>query len=141
MRPLASAGQPTSIMANPPPPSDRLYSDSHEWHKVDGPIVTLGLTRFAIDQLTDVTFVELKPVGHRLEAGSVVGEVESVKTTSDIYCAVGGEIVEVNGAAVADPSLLNSDPYGAGWLVKVRVSNPEGLKNLKDAAAYAKQYG
>ncbi len=130
-------------MAPPPttPPSDRLYSESHEWHKVEGQTLTLGLTQFAVDQLTDVTFVEMKPVGHKFEAGSVVGEVESVKTTSDIYCAVAGEITHINSAAVEDPSLLNSDPYGAGWLVKVRVTDPAGLKDLKDAATYAKQHG
>lgn len=121
-------------------PTDRLYSESHEWHKVDGETLTLGLTRFAVDQLTDVTYVEMKPVGHKFKAGDIVGEVESVKTTSDIYCAAGGEVIETNKALSDDPSLLNSDPYGAGWLLKVRVTDKGGLSKLMDGAAYGKQY-
>lgn len=122
------------------PPSDRVYSDSHEWHKIDGDVVTLGLTAFAVDQLTDVTFVEMKAKGTKLKAGDAVGEVESVKSTSDVYSAVAGEVVEVNQAAHDDPSLLNSDPYGKGWLVKVRVADKAGLSTCVDAAAYAKKY-
>src|SRR5690606_36593360 len=81
-------------------PSDRLYSESHEWHKAEGDTVTLGLTSLAVEQITDVTYVQMKPKGTKLKAGDAVGEVESVKTTSDVYCAVAGEIIEVNGAAV-----------------------------------------
>jgi glycine cleavage system H protein len=121
-------------------PTDRVYSETHEWHKVQGDTLTLGLTTFAVDQLTDVTFVEMKPVGTKFKAGDPVGEVESVKTTSDVYCAVAGEITQVNSAAVEDPSLLNSDPYGQGWLVKVKVSDASGLKKLMDAAAYDSQH-
>ena len=117
-------------------PADRVYSETHEWHKLEGDTLTLGLTRFAVDALTDVTYVGMKPKGTKFKAGDVVGEVESVKTTSDVYSAAGGEIVEVNAALSDDPSLLNSDPYGKGWLVKVRVSDKGGLANLKDAAAY-----
>ena len=122
------------------PPADRVYSESHEWHKVEGSTVTLGLTQFAVDQLTDVTYVEMKPVGFKFKLGDVIGEVESVKTTSDIYCSCSGEITEVNPAAVADPSLLNTDPYGKGWLIKVKVMDPAGLSKLMDAGAYSKQY-
>lgn len=122
-------------------PTDRVYSESHEWHKLEGDTITLGITRYAVDQLTDVTYVEMKPPGTKVNAGDAVGEVESVKTTSDIYCAVAGEIVEVNTKLSDDPSLVNSDPYGEGWLVKVRVSDPGPLSGLMDAAAYAKQYG
>lgn len=127
-------------MASTPPPSDRVYSESHEWHKVEGDTVTLGLTQFAVDQLTDVTFVDMKPKGHKVKAGDVIGEVESVKTTSDIYSAVGGEVSEVNSAVVEKPELLNTDPYGSGWLVKIRMADAAGLKGLMDAAAYGKQY-
>lgn len=123
-----------------PTPSDRLYADSHEWHKSDGDIVTLGLSSFAVEQLTDVTYVQMKPVGAVLGAGEVVGEVESVKTTSDVYSAVGGEIIEVNAAAVEDPSLLNSDPYGKGWLVKIRATDTSGLAKCMDAAKYDATY-
>ena len=121
-------------------PSDRVYSESHEWYKLEGGTMTLGLTQFAVDQLTDVTFVEIKPVGTKINAGGAVGEVESVKTTSDIYSAAPGEIIEVNKAVVDDPSLVNQDPYGKGWLAKVKVSDPAPLKSLMDAAAYGKQY-
>ena len=120
---------------------DLHYSESHEWHKLDGDTLTLGLTRYAVDQLTDVTYVEMKSPGTKLKAGDAVGEVESVKTTSDIYCAAAGEIIEVNKKLSEDPSLVNSDPYGAGWLIKVRVSDKSGLAKLMDGAAYAKQYG
>jgi glycine cleavage system H protein len=122
------------------PPSDRVYSESHEWHKLEGDVLTLGLTRFAVDQLTDVTYVEMKPAGTKCKAGDSVGEVESVKTTSDIYCAAGGEVTEVNKAVVDDPSLVNSDPYGKGWLVKIKVADGAGLTGLLSADAYGKQY-
>lgn len=121
-------------------PTDRVYSESHEWHKLEGGTLTLGLTQFAVDQLTDVTYVEMKAAGFKFKAGEPIGEVESVKTTSDIYCFVDGEILEVNKAAVADPSLLNSDPYGKGWLVKIKVTSDAGLAKLMDSATYGKKY-
>lgn len=123
-----------------PSPSDRQYSSSHEWHKVEGDIVTLGVTRFAVDQLTDVTYVEMKKPGTKFKAGESIGEVESVKTTSDVYCAAPGEIIEVNSALGDDPSLINSDPYGSGWLCKIRVSDKSGLAQLLSASDYDKQY-
>lgn len=123
-----------------PPPSDRVYSESHEWHKLEGSTLTLGLTQFAVDQLTDVTYVEMKPAGTKFKAGESIGEVESVKTTSDVYCAIDGEVAEVNKAVVDDPSLLNTDPYGKGWLVKIKAGPTDGLKKLLDAGAYAKQH-
>lgn len=121
-------------------PADRKYSDSHEWHKLDGDVLTLGITRFAVDALTDVTYVQIKKAGTKIKAGETVGEVESVKTTSDVYCAAGGEIIEVNAAVDKDPSLLNSDPYGKGWLLKLKVSDGAGLAKLHDAAAYDKAH-
>jgi glycine cleavage system H protein len=121
-------------------PTDRRYSESHEWHKLDGDTLTLGLTQFAVDALTDVTYVQMKPAGTKIKSGDIVGEVESVKTTSDIYCALGGEIAEVNSALSDNPGLLNSDPYGAGWLVKVRVSDKAPFENLKDARAYGAEH-
>jgi glycine cleavage system H protein len=117
-------------------PSDRVYSDTHEWHKLEGDTLTLGLTRFAVDALTDVTFVGMKPRGTKVAAGGIVGEVESVKTTSDVYCAAPGEIVEVNPAVAEDPSLVNSDPYSKGWLVRVRVTDKAPLERLMDASKY-----
>lgn len=119
-----------------PNPADRKYAESHEWHLVQGDVVTIGITTHAVDQLTDITFVEMKPAGTAIGAGDTVGEVESVKTTSDIYSAVAGEIVEVNGALSDSPELINSDPYGKGWLVKIKVSDASGLAGLMDAAEY-----
>lgn len=117
-------------------PNDRRYTASHEWLKPEGDLVVIGITRFAVDQLTDVTYAELKPAGTKLQAGDIVAEVESVKTTSDVYTSVPGEIVEVNGALADDPGVLNSDPYGAGWLVKIRASDTAPLASLMDAGAY-----
>lgn len=117
-------------------PSDRVYTDSHEWLKAEGDVVTLGITKYAVDALTDVTYVSMKPVGTKVAAGGAVGEVESVKTTSDIYSAVAGEIVEVNKGLADDPGALNSDPYGKGWLIKVRASDKGPLSKLHDAAKY-----
>ncbi len=117
-------------------PNDRVYSESHEWHKVEGDVVTIGLTTYAVDQLTDVTFVEMRGVGTAIEAGDSVGEVESVKTTSDIYSAAGGEIVEVNERLADQPELVNNDPYSAGWLVKLRISDRGTLDRCMDAASY-----
>ncbi len=121
-------------------PSDRLYSDSHEWHKVEGDVVTLGLTTFAVNQLTDVTYAEMKPEGTALEAGDSVGEVESVKATSDVYSVCPGEIIEVNAAVAEDPSLLNTDPFEKGWLVKIRVSDKAPLDSLMPSTAYDQKY-
>jgi len=122
------------------PPDDRLYSESHEWHKVDGDSLTLGLTQFAVDQLTDVTYVEMRDTGTTIEAGGTVGEVESVKTTSDVYCAAAGEIVEVNPKLEEDPGILNRDPFGEGWLIRVRISDKSGLDKCMDAATYESKH-
>lgn len=123
-----------------PSPNDRRYSASHEWFKVDGETVTVGITQFAADELTDITYVQMKPAGTKVSAGGALGEVESVKTTSDIYSAVAGEIIEVNAAAAADPSLLNTDPFGKGWLVRLRVSDPSPLTGLMDQATYDRKH-
>ncbi|MCC6429156.1 MAG: glycine cleavage system protein GcvH [Phycisphaerales bacterium] len=117
-------------------PTDRVYSDSHEWHKFDGDQLTLGLTQYAVNTLTDITYVQMKKPGTKFKAGEIVGEVESVKATSDIYCGVDGEVVEVNKALSDDPSLLNSDPLGKGWLVKIKVTDAAGKAKLLDAKAY-----
>ncbi len=120
-------------------PADRRYSESHEWHKLDGDVVTLGISKFAVDELTDVTYVEVKPVGTALKAGDTIGEVESVKATSEIYSAVGGEIVEINAALADDPAILNRDPYEAGWLCRIKVSDAAPLKSLMEQAEYDKK--
>ncbi len=117
-------------------PADRRYAETHEWHMQDGDLVVVGLTQFAVDQLTDITFAEMQGEGTTVEAGGEIGEVESVKTSSDIYSGVSGEIVQVNGALADDPSVLNTDPFGEGWLVKIRPSNPDELEGLMDAGTY-----
>ena len=123
-----------------PTPAECRFTESHEWLDLDGDIVTLGLTQYAADELTDVTYVEMKPAQSTILPGESIGEVESVKTTSDVFSAVGGEIVEVNEAAARDPSLLNSDPYGKGWLVKIRTADPSPLDALMDRATYDQKY-
>jgi glycine cleavage system H protein len=121
-------------------PTDCRYSESHEWFRLEGDIVTMGITPHAAAELTDVTYVELRPIGTTLAAGDAVGEVESVKTTSDIFSVVAGEIVEVNDQAVQDPALLNKDPQGDGWLVKVKAEDAALLDGLMEAAAYDEKY-
>lgn len=123
-------------------PTDRVYSRTHEWHQLaaDGRTLTLGLTRFAVEQLTDVTYVNIKPAGTKFKAGDSIGEVESVKTTSDVYCAAAGEVAEVNKALETDPGLLNRDPFGAGWLCRIRVQDKSGLDACLPAARYDSEH-
>ncbi|MCR9216284.1 MAG: glycine cleavage system protein GcvH [bacterium] len=121
-------------------PADCKYTESHEWHKLEGDTVTIGITQFAVDELTDITYVELKSPGDAIDAGETIGEVESVKATSDIYSAVGGEIIEVNEALNDDPSLINTDPYTEGWLVKIKVSDASPLEGLMDKASYDEKH-
>ncbi len=121
-------------------PSDARYSETHEWHRLDGDVLTLGLSQFAVNELTDITYVELKPAGTKLGAGDSVGEVESVKATSDVYSALPGEIIEVNAKLEADPSLVNTDPYGDGWLVKIRPTSTSPYETLMDSETYSGKY-
>ena len=121
-------------------PTDRHYTDSHEWFLNSDSTITIGITQHAADELTDITFVEMLPEGTVVEAGGVLGEVESVKTTSEIFSAISGEIVEVNQAAADDPSLVNSDPYGSGWLVKIRTTDSSLLEGLMDGATYESKH-
>ena len=112
------------------------YTPDHEWIRVDGDIATVGITHHAQDALGDVVFVELPEVGKTLAQKEVAGVVESVKAAADVYMPVSGEIVEVNEALRADPSLANSDPLGAGWFFKVRLSAPAEVDALLDETAY-----
>lgn len=121
-------------------PDDRRYTESHEWVKLEGDMITLGLTRFAVDELTDITYIEMKSPGETFDAGDSIGEVESVKAASDVYCPLAGEIIEVNVQLADDPSLLNSDPYGAGWLVKMKHADASGYDALLDASTYASKH-
>jgi glycine cleavage system H protein len=113
-------------------PEDRAYTAEHEWIDAGAP-ATVGITRHAADALGDVVYVDLPEIGRTLAPGEVFGEIESTKSVSDLYAPSGGEVVEVNAALTADPGLINSDPYGAGWLVRLRVTDPG---ETMDAAAY-----
>ncbi len=117
-------------------PSDLRYANSHEWLRLEGDIATVGISDHAQEELTDVVFVELPAVGRSVDAGDPTAVVESVKAASDIYAPVGGEIVEVNPEVEADPSLVNTDPYGKGWIFKLKVKNAADASTLMDAAAY-----
>jgi len=118
-------------------PNDRKYSKSHEWFLVDGDVVTIGITQFAADELTDITYVELPGVGTQVETGAAFGEVESVKATSDIFSSVSGAVTGVNEALADEPGLVNSDPFGQGWMIKVKADDVSALDALMDASAYA----
>lgn len=120
-------------------PEELKYAKSHEWVRVSGDTATLGLSDHAQHELTDVVFVELPAVGRVLKAGEAVAVVESVKTASDIYSPVSGEVLEVNQSVADTPALVNSDPYGNGWFCKVRLSNREELNSLLSAADYSAQ--
>lgn len=124
-----------------PAPTDRKYLKTHEWHKPDGDVVTLGITQSAADELTDITYVDLPKVGKRIEANETFGEIESVKATSDLYSGVAGEVVAVNDALADEPGLVNNDPFDGGWMVKLKMSDPSELDALLDAAEYDKASG
>ena len=122
-------------------PNDRRYSESHEWFQVEGNHVTVGITKHATDELTDITYVEMNPVGTEVSAGGSLGEVESVKTTAEVLTVVGGTIREVNEDLTGDPSILNEDPYQAGWLVKLEVADTSAIDGLMDDKAYEQLNG
>jgi glycine cleavage system H protein len=116
---------------------DARYAKSDEWARVDGTTATVGVSDYAQDKLGDVVFVGEIAVGKEVKAGEILTSVESVKAASDIYSPVSGKVVEVNHEVTAKPELLNSDPFGAGWLAKIELSNPEELNALMSAADYA----
>jgi glycine cleavage system H protein len=121
-------------------PDDRKYSKEHEWAKAEGDLVVIGITDFAQDQLGDVVYVELPKAGQTIEQFKVFGVIESVKTASDLYAPVSGTIVDVNGALLDEPALVNDSPYEEGWLVKVRPESPELLAREMDALLDASTY-
>lgn len=120
-------------------PADLRFNTSHEWVRLSGDVATVGISDHAQEELTDVVFVELPAVGRTVDAGDPTAVVESVKAASDIYAPVGGEIVEVNPEVEADPSLVNSDPYGRGWIFKLRVKNVEDVNTLLTPEGYIAQ--
>jgi glycine cleavage system H protein len=124
-------------------PEDLLYSETHEWIRVDDEqgqkVATIGITAFAVEQLTDLVYMELPEVGRNVEEGAEFGEVESVKAVSPLYSPVDGEVIAINAEITDKLETLGDDPYDAGWLVKVRLSDENALAKLMDFAAYQKQ--
>lgn len=117
-------------------PENLQYTNEHEWVRKDGDVVVIGITDYAQDQLGDIVYVDITTEGETLEANDVFGTIEVVKTVSDLFIPISGEVLEVNEAIEDNPELVNSDPYGEGWLIKVRPTNPEDFNNLLDAEGY-----
>ena len=120
-------------------PKQLRFTPTHEWAHLEGDIATVGISKFAVDQLTDLTDIDLPPVGTQLTAGKNFGAVDSVKSVGDLYAPVAGEVVEVNQDVVKNVQLLAEDPFGQGWLIKIRVEDPSAIAQLMDFDAYEKQ--
>lgn len=117
-------------------PEHRRYSDTHEWHMLEDGLVVLGISQFAVDELTDITYLEVTRQSGPIKAREVFGEIESVKATSELYSGIDGEIIEVNQRAIENPALINEDPYGQGWMVKINPTDSAQLENLMAASEY-----
>lgn len=122
-------------------PNNLKYSKDHEWVSVDGDIATVGITAFAQGELGDIVYVDVETEGETLGQEEVFGTVEAVKTVSDLFMPVSGEIIEFNAELESQPELINTDPYGAGWIIKVKLENPAELDSLLDDAAYGDLIG
>ncbi len=117
-------------------PDNLRYTKDHEWILLEGDTATIGITEFAQSELGDIVFVEIESKGKSMEAGAIFGTVEAVKTVSDLYLPAAGTIVEVNPALADSPELINTDPYGKGWMIKMTITNPTDITSLPDAAGY-----
>ncbi|NOT02514.1 MAG: glycine cleavage system protein GcvH [Phycisphaerales bacterium] len=117
-------------------PTDRKYLATHEWFKPEGDLLVVGISQFAADELTDITFVDLPAVGTKVQAGKAFGEIESVKATAELISAVSGAVAEINAALADAPELVNGDPFHKAWMVKIKPGDRSGLDALMDAAAY-----
>lgn len=117
-------------------PDDLLYSDHDEWVRLEGDVITLGISDYAQDALGELVHVELPEVGDEVEAGAEICEVESVKAVAEVYCPASGEVIEINEELDGEEETVNSDPYGAGWLIKIRISDPSDLDGLMSVADY-----
>ncbi len=122
-------------------PANLKYTKDHEWVKIEGDIATVGVTDFAQSELGDIVFVEIDTEGETLDQEEVFGTIEAVKTVSDLFMPLGGEIIEFNTEIEANPELVNTDPYGAGWMVKVKISDASQVEGLLDAEAYTALVG
>ena len=120
-------------------PKTLKYAPTHEWALLEGNIATVGISKFAVDQLTDLIMIELPAVGTRVSAGKSFGEIESVKAVSDLYAPLAGEVIEVNKQVTSNVSLLAEDPYDTGWLIKIKVDQPVDTSGLMDLATYESQ--
>jgi len=118
-------------------PEDLRYAETHEWVRVEGEIATIGITAYAADKLGDLTYLKLPRVGARIRKGEAFGEIESVKTVSDLYSPLSGEVVEVNVGAAENPETISGSPYGDGWMIRVRIDQPQEAEALLDARGYA----
>ncbi|MDR0694150.1 MAG: glycine cleavage system protein GcvH [Prevotellaceae bacterium] len=117
-------------------PTNLKYTRDHEWVQVEGEVATAGITDYAQSQLGDIVFVDVPSAGETLLQGEVFGAIEAVKTVADAFMPLSGEVIEVNGALESEPQLVNQDPYGKGWLIRIKVTHPEELAKLLDAGAY-----
>ena len=122
-------------------PKDLRYLQTHEWHRVEGDTVTIGITQFAADELTDITYVSLPKVGDKIAANGRFGEIESVKATSDLYTGIAGTVTAINNELTGNPGLVNTDPYNTGWMIKLKPDNAADAKKLLSAEDYQKQTG
>ena len=122
-------------------PKDLRYLQTHEWHRLEGDTVTIGITQFAADELTDITYVSLPKVGAKIDANGRFGEIESVKATSDLYSGVAGTVTAVNNELGNEPGLVNRDPYNAGWMIKLKVTNAADVNKLLSAEDYLQKTG
>ena len=116
--------------------SEIRFSDQHEWVRLDGDVATIGITKYAAEQLGDIVFVELPEAGKKIAQGSEAAVVESVKAASEVYAPIGGEVTDANASVVEDPAKVNADPEGEGWFFKLKLDNPGELDGLMDEAAY-----
>jgi glycine cleavage system H protein len=117
-------------------PENLFYTKDHEWLKVDGEIGIVGVTDFAQGELGDVVFIEVETMGETLKKGEVFGTIEAVKTVSDMFMPVGGEVLEANPGLEESPDLVNKDPYGKGWMIRIKISDPDEVKSLLSAESY-----
>jgi glycine cleavage system H protein len=122
-------------------PADLKYTKDHEWIKMDGDVATIGITDFAQSELGDIVFVEIETVGETLDTHAVFGTVEAVKTVSDLFMPLSGELLELNAELDGNPASVNEDPYGKGWMIKVKVTPGQDLSHLMDADAYTALVG
>ncbi len=122
-------------------PKDLKYTKDHEWVKIDGDVATVGITDFAQGELGDIVYVEVETLDETLDREEVFGTVEAVKTVSDLYLPLSGEIIEFNESLEDEPENVNTDPYGDGWMIKIKISNPGEIEDLLDEAAYQELIG